>query len=130
MYPWQEKLLLDIEGGWRPGEMMVMMSGRRAGKSMLNAMMHKAMEDYLNPPLKGFEMTEKAVSGTQYYCVEPVGGNWINMLAWAKTTYGDPADIWEAHNFVWPDTARWYANNRKLWFRDEADRTLFLMKWS
>lgn len=129
MLPWQKDLLQSLEGR-KPGEMMVMMSGRRVGKSRINSMMYQAMKDYLNPPLEGFDTTEKTVSGTQYYCVEPLGGNWVEMFAWAKTTYGDPADVWEAHDFIWPDAARWYANNRKFWFRDEADRTIFLMKWS
>lgn len=124
--PWQTDLLKGIKSG----EMMVMMAGRRAGKSMLNAMMHKAMQDYFNPPLEGFNITENAVSGTQYYCVEPIGGNWKDMETWTKQTFGEPGDVWPNQDFAWPESPRWVQNNRKFWFRDESDRTLFLMKWS
>jgi len=24
---------------------------------------------------------------------------------------------------------RWYMNNRKFWFRDQADQLMFVMKW-
>lgn len=37
LLPYQEKLLFDIEtGGIKPGELMVMYSGRQMGKSVLN----------------------------------------------------------------------------------------------
>lgn len=126
---WQLDLIERLEGR-KPGEMMVMMAGRRMGKSMLNSMMHKAMQDYLNPPLERLDTEEGTVFGTNYYIVSPVGGNWKDMEEWTRLTYGEPADIWKAHDFMWPENGRWYMNDRKFWFRDESDRTLFLMKWS
>ena len=126
---WQLDFLERVKGS-KPGEMTVMMAVQRTGKSTLNSLMYQAMQEYFNPPLEGFDLTEKEMSGNNYYCVEPIGGNWAEMFDWAKETFGEPGDLWEAHQFVWPDTDGWYANNRKFWFRNEKDRTLFLMKWS
>jgi glycerol kinase len=129
MMPWQMDLLDRIKGK-KPGEITFMTTGRRMGKSMINSMMHQAIKDYINLPLERLDTAEGTVFGATYYIVEPIGGNWKDMEAWARQTYNDPADIWEAHNFMWPDCGRWYMNDRKFWFRDESDRTIFLMKWS
>jgi len=28
------------------------------------------------------------------------------------------------------ENARWVGSNQKYWFRDEADRTFFILRWS
>jgi hypothetical protein len=50
------------------------------------------------------------------------------MEAWCKETFGaSTGSIWSA----WQEPGeRWYANNSKFWFRDEADQTWFLLRWS
>lgn len=123
--PWQEDLLEKL-AGVKPGEMHVMMAGRKIGKSQLS----KLWTDlYAEQPISDLILDEGKVYGATYYCVEPVGGNWTMMVEWAKTTYGEPAEVWEAHNFMWPDCGRWYMNSGKFWFRDEKDRTMFILKW-
>lgn len=123
--PWKEELLERL-AGVKPGEMMVMMAGRKIGKSQLS----KLWADlYAEQPISDLMLSEGTVYGSTYYCVEPVGGNWTTMSEWAKTTYGEPAEVWEAHKFMWPDCGRWYMNNGKFWFRDEKDRTMFILKW-
>jgi len=46
-----------------------------------------------------------------------------NMDLWVRATFGDTtwADI---------DKGRWVGSDRKYWFREEGDRTLFLLKWA
>jgi hypothetical protein len=70
------------------------------------------------------ECLEGTVLGARYYCVQPTWHHWDEMIDWCVNTYGPTQTIWEEK------CARWYANNAKIWFRDEADRTLFLLKWS
>ena len=42
---------------------------------------------------------------------------------WCEETYGPIGD--------WHDTAcRWHASNRKYIFHNEADRTMFVLRWS
>jgi hypothetical protein len=70
------------------------------------------------------------VYGAQYYTVAPPmdGAAWRDMAAWCQETFGaSTSSIWSA----WQEPGeRWYANNAKFWFREEADRTWFLLKWS
>ena len=47
---------------------------------------------------------------------------WQGMGRWITDTLGD--SNWLKEN------ALWVGSDRKYWFRDERDRTLFLLKWS
>lgn len=78
------------------------------------------------------EVCEAPVHGIRYHCVEIKGWGleWHNMESWCRSTFGEPGELWPQDNFIWPEAARWLMNNRKFWFRNEADRTLFLLKWS
>lgn len=89
----------------------------------------RLMDDIMNRPVEDIVLSTRPVHGARYYCVEPIGGNWLEMEKWCFATFGEPGDIWDTHDFVWPETARWLKNNRKFWFRNESDRTLFVMKW-
>jgi len=70
------------------------------------------------------------VYGAQYYTVAPPmdGAAWRDMAAWCIETFGSSTgSIWSA----WQEPGeRWYTNNAKFWFREEADRTWFILKWS
>jgi len=47
---------------------------------------------------------------------------WREMDKWLLNIMGD--NNWHKEN------ARWVGSNRKYWFRDEADRTFFILRWS
>jgi hypothetical protein len=133
LHPWQEKIFNQItSGGFKPGEMTVMMSGRQTGKSMFTAQaIKRLMDDLNNRPIEDLISSEGTVYGNRYYCVQPVGGNWLEMETWVTETMGKHGGAIWGHD---PKKAplpneRWYANNRKFWFRNEADRTLFVLKW-
>ncbi len=131
LHPWQEKILVDIEsGGFRAGELTVMMAGRQTGKSVFSAMYKRIMEDLQNQPVAELVLSENKLAGARYYCVEPVGGNWKNMEAWCTQTFGEPGEVWPKQEFVWPEVPRWVQNNRKFWFRSEKDRDWFIIKWN
>ena len=127
--PWQMDMLKKLQGV-KPGEMSIMMSGRGVGKSAFSAQaLKRMMDDIYNRPVEDLILTEQPVHGARYYCVEPRGGNWIEMEAWVRERCGEPGDMWESNDWCWPETARWLQNNRKFWFRNEADRTMFILKW-
>lgn len=70
------------------------------------------------------------VYGAQYYTVAPPMGlmPWSDMSAWCIETFGpSTGSIWAD---IQTPSERWYANNSKFWFREEADLTLFLLKWN
>lgn len=134
MHPWQEKLFVDIEtGGIKPGEMMIMSAGRGVGKSMFSAQaLERLMRDLNSQPISDLVLSEGRVYGARYYCVEPVGGNWREMEDWVIQTFGaSTGSIWaqEVDKATPLQCERWYANNRKFWFRTLKDRDWFIIKW-
>jgi hypothetical protein len=79
------------------------------------------------------KLDEGRVYGARYYTVQPVfhahpqtwfKAEWDEIENWCETSYGPtPKDG------VWTPGARWYMNNSKFWFRNESDRTMFVIKW-
>lgn len=132
LYPWQGKILVDIEsGGVKPGEMLVMMSGRRIGKSMFTQQaIDRLIRDLNSQLISELVLNEQPVHGARYHTVEPIGGNWIEMEAWCRSTFGDPGDMWDSDDWCCPENARWLQNNRKFWFRNQKDRDWFIVRWS
>ena len=72
------------------------------------------------------ELNEGTVYGARYLTVHPSNSwHWNDMMAWMVETFGPTA-----HDGVWTPNMRWYANNAKFWFRNEADQLLFVLRWS
>ena len=100
------------------------MMGRQLGKSTLSKKAFQRLWNDLHPtPVSKMKLSEKKWHGARYYCVEPVGGSWLDMETWAVNTYGAPSDVWSA------ETGNWYMNNSTFWFRNEHDRTMFVLRW-
>ena len=70
--------------------------------------------------------TGKAVLQPDWpYWVQPLGYDkfeWAEIDKWIRETMGDTN--WGTHN------GRWVGSDRKYWFRNEADRTFFILRWS
>jgi hypothetical protein len=81
-------------------------------------------------PISELVLSEGRVYGAKYYCVEPIGGNWLDMEMWCLDTFGNSGDMWTAVDKDPIPNSRWYMNDRKFWFRNEKDRTWFIMRWS
>ena len=47
--------------------------------------------------------------------------DWDEMCVWMVTTFG---------NGDWMADGLWVGSDRKYWFRDEQDRTFFILRWS
>jgi hypothetical protein len=130
MYPFQKDLLDKItSGGFKAGQLSVITAGRQVGKSYwTNQAIDRLTRDINGRPIEELVLGDRRIHGSRFYTVEPVGGNWLEMQQWAQATYGGPSHLW-----VSPDDlaqCRWFANDRKFWFRKERDRTLFILKWS
>jgi hypothetical protein len=135
MYPFQKNLLDKlISGCVKPGQLSIFAAGRQTGKSALTQQtIDRLMRDINSWPVTDLVLSEGRVYGARYYCVGPVGGNWREMEDWCISTYGvSTGSIWaqEVDKSTPLVNERWYANNRKFWFRNEKDRTLFILKWS
>jgi hypothetical protein len=129
IHPWQMDMLKQLEG-FKSGEMVIYTAGRNTGKSAFSAQALKRMMDDINSrPVEELKLSEGTVYGSRYHCVEPVGGNWREMETWCYQMFGNAGDkLWGEPKAPEP-AQRWYMNNRKFWFRNEADRTMFVLKW-
>lgn len=132
LYPWQKNMLTTLANS--KGELRIMMAGRNIGKSVFSAQaLKRLMEDIQNRPVEDMILTEGRFAGARFYCVEPVGGSWMDMEVWCIKTFGPSAEVWELkqsnEEFMWPELGRWYKNDRKFWFRNERDRDWFIIKW-
>jgi hypothetical protein len=130
LYPWQERLVDAMIKNKR--QKMTMFTARQLGKSVCTQQaIDRLMHDLNSQPVSDLILSEGHVYGSRYYCVEPIGGNWMKMEVWVNDTYGaTEGSIWAETDRPAPKPAeRWYMNNRKFWFRNEADRIMFVLKW-
>ncbi len=126
---WQMTVLNKLQG-IKPGQLSMTMAGRNLGKSAFSAQAFQRLwEDLHRRPVEDLKLTEGTVYGSRYHCVEPVGGSWVEMQEWCLNQFGNSGKhIWGSNETPAPQE-RWYMNNRKFWFRDDADRLMFVMKW-
>jgi len=112
------------------GNGLIQITGRNVGKSQFSAQAFQRLwEDLHARPVEDIKLSEGTVYGARYYTAEPVGGNWLEMETWCYQAFGDDScPIWGEKTAPEP-AQRWYKNNRKFWFRSEADRTMFVLKW-
>ena len=123
--PWQENLVNGILHG---RELKLTMSGHNVGKSVLTQQtIDRLMRDLNSRPIEELVLAERIYRGARFYTVEPVGGNWLDMETWCIKTFGSSIDVWD---FKMDNVGRWYANDRKFWFRNQKDRDWFILKWS
>jgi hypothetical protein len=126
MHQWQLDMLDKMTK--YQGKGVVQMTGRQMGKSVSQAYM-RLWNDIHYRPVEDLKLSEGTVYGGRYYCVEPVGGDWFEMQEWCLDRFGDSGKhIWGEKETPEP-RQRWYMNNRKFWFREDADRLMFVMRW-
>ena len=126
--PWQTNVLNKLQG-IKPSQLILTMAGRGSGKSHLtNQAFLRLWDDIHNRPVERLILSEGTVYGSPYYCVEPVGGSWKEMELWCMQAFGETTGSIYGENVPEP-AQRWYMNNRKFWFRDQADQLMFVMKW-
>ena len=125
---WQMNVLNKLQG-IEPSQLILTMAGRGTGKSvMAGAAFLRLWDDIHNRPVERLILSEGTVYGSPYYCVEPVGGSWTEMELWCMQAFGETTGSIYGENV--PESAqRWYMKNRSFWFRDDADRLMFVMKW-
>ena len=78
-----------------------------------------------------FVEEQRKVHGARYHVVYPVctfeemSINWKRIEDWCVGTFGPEQGSW------WDEQpGRWFMNNTKFWFREEADKNWFLLRWS
>ena len=121
---------LDMLDKITKGKGVVQITGRNVGKSAFSAQAFQRLWDDLHArPVENLILSEGTAYGSRYYCVEPVGGVWLEMEAWCiKAFDSTQGSIWGENPPPEP-AQRWYMNNRKFWFRDDTDRLMFVMRW-
>lgn len=123
--PWQQRALNAFKGGG-----VVQITGRHSNKSVVQQAYKRLFDDIYQRPIEDLVLSEGKIYGSRYYTAEPVGGNWLDMESWCTETFGPGCRaLWGEKKAPEP-AQRWYMNNRKFWFRNERDRTLFILRWS
>jgi hypothetical protein len=127
--PWQQRALESITQ--YKGRGLVQITGRNTGKShWTNVAIKRLMDDLNSQPISDLILSEGTVYGSRYYCIEPMGGNWLDMEVWCTRTFGETGSIWQETKNLTPEPhKRWYMNNRKFWFKDIKDRDWFILRW-
>ena len=126
--PWQTNVLNKLQG-IKPSQLILTMAGRGSGKSHLtNQAFLRLWDDIHNRPVERLILSEGTVYGSPYYCAEPVGGSRTEMELWCMQAFGETTGSIYGENVPEP-AQRWYMNNRNFWFRDDADRLMFVMRW-
>jgi hypothetical protein len=95
-----------------------MAAGRQFGK------MHTSMLIDVLADLKRIDTGYADNQPNWPYWVQPqyyTATDWYNIHKWMQATFGDSN---------WADKGLWVGSDRKYWFRNEGDRTLFLLKWA
>lgn len=115
IYPHQKTLIDHLHsGGFKPGEISIIMSGRRAGKSMLNQMYGSMMM----APKPKFEIRDQApVDGRTWYTVSCSydASQWIRRQS---------RTLWHEHiNGKWDVIHNTFDIDEKLY-------TLLALRWS
>ena len=113
------------------GRGLTQLTGRGLGKSQMSSSAFKRLfDDIYQRPVEDLVFNEGTVYGSRYHTVEPIGGSWIDMETWCLDTFGDTGSIWaETKNLSPEPHKRWYANNRKFWFKNLKDRDWFVLRW-
>jgi len=97
-----------------------MAAGRQFGKTNLTTIMSDAKWDATRRLDIGYAENQP----NWPYWVQPqyyTATNWLEMNVWMLETFG---------NTNWSNKGRWVGSDRKYWFHEESDRTLFLLRWS
>ena len=124
--PWQQRALDSIKQ--YKGKGLVQITGRQTGKSQMAAY-KRLFDDIFAQQVIDLILSEGTVYGSRYYTVEPIGGPWLDMETWCGEVFGASGDsIWGSD--IPEPACRWYANNRKFWFRDLKDRDWFILRWN
>lgn len=91
----------------------------------------------LTKDLYVLEISQGTIYGQDYYCVRPVGYHWREpqvewneMIQWCIDTLGVCSYTNDSRPGVWEPDQRWYVNGTRFWFKDEADRTMFVLRFS
>ena len=107
------------------------MVNQYANKGFSQQALYRMMFDIQNRPIEDLVLSEGTVYGSRYYCIEPIGGNWMDMELWCLDTFGETGSIWSETKDLTPTPCkRWYMNNRKFWFKEQKDRDWFILRWN
>ncbi len=117
-----QQLAVDIEG-WKPGELYVVASASRIGKSYYYKQIRNAMYNGTNVTL-GMPEPKYKFSRANWYQAEFDDRHYFEVEDWCHKHFGPHPknpDAWSR----W-----WHKFHNSILFRDEKDYILFTLRWS
>ena len=94
-------------------------------RAMAEARMAEITDEFIAEMTKRLETGYAENQPKWPYWVAPLNYSeeaWLDMNVWMIDTFG--SCHWGIPN------GRWVGSDRKYWFRDAADRTFFILRWS
>lgn len=124
----QPCVLGNVSGGIQPGEMMIFTAGRRTGKSMYTQMLKNRIYDTnlcKEIVLPMFATKPKyQFSRAKWYTADFNSKHYDEVRAWCTHHFGKEDKV---HN-AW---SRWkHIYEDRIFFRDEKDYMMFVLRWS
>ena len=126
--PYQKTMIDHLySGGFKRSEMSIIMSGRRAGKSMLNQMYGKLYNNNLCKEIL-LPMTpapKYKFSRAKWYVADFNWNDYDDVYAWCTQQFGPEPTM--ANQDAW---SRWiHKYGDKIHFRDQKDYHWFILRW-
>lgn len=71
-----------------------------------------------------FTVEETRWHGSRYYAVKPREWDfeWDDVIEWCSTAFGSPGDLWTTK------AERYYLNSGKVFFREQTDLSMFILR--
>jgi len=122
LYPYQKQLLIDLEsGGVKPGEMMIMMSGRQTGKTMFKQSYANMWNAIMDSPVN---IRWNKLPGRKVKAYAEVGPRGFERGL-------RDSDMDEVQQWLWTNIPSAKRLSFDMWlFKEDKHITMFLMKWS
>ena len=121
---YQQALLNRLRsGGSLPGEMSIITSGRQIGKSYITTL----YRNEISPPMRKVKEAKYKFSRAKWYTASYNGHEFVDVHSWCIEQFGPPdrcPDAWSRWGF---SVELWLTD---IYFRDEEDYVLFLLRWS
>jgi hypothetical protein len=122
LYPFQQKLLTDIEsGGVKPGEMMIITAGRQLGKSTFAQQYANLYNAIMDSPVK---IRWHKLPGRKLHAYAEVGPRGFERGL-------RDSDMDEVQQWLWTNIPTAKRLSFDTWlFKEDKHITIFLMRWS
>ena len=105
----------------------IQQTGFKIGYTNGNSLSQRLFRIVDDGPVEEIKIGKQKIHGITFYTAEPIGGIWKEMTSWVSKMCGSSINRRPTAKHI--AKYRWFTNDHKFYFRNEADRTMFVLKW-